>query len=183
MAHLEIILGAWQNETVLLSQYCIKSIHDLENKKGDLWKVLLIKLAFYLDETVSLARLAHEAQLCGQNKDDNKFFCTIFMHCIKCFQMTLSDSNKQVIAYMSKLVICFLSHPACNSQDYVRKLSEISLHEQVQIIGLNVMKSAIQRELGQDRSMDNHSFILFYAGELIGDVFSLIQIMLKVLFL
>ncbi|KAJ8637016.1 hypothetical protein MRB53_011283 [Persea americana] len=144
MAHLEIILGAWQNETVLLSQYCIKSIHDLENKKGDSWKVLLIKLAFYLDETVSLARLAHEAQLCGQNKDDYKFFCTIFMHCIKCFQMTLSDSNKQV-----------------------------------QIIGLNVMKSAIQRELGQDRSMDNRSFILFYAGELIGDVFFLIQIMLK----
>lgn len=99
MAHLEIVLGAWQNEIFHQSQYCIKSIHHLGNKKGNSCKVLLMKLAFYLDEAVSLARLAHEGHQHWENEDNYKFFCAIFMHCIKCFQMTLSDSNIQVIAW------------------------------------------------------------------------------------
>ncbi|XP_058082454.1 protein SWEETIE-like [Magnolia sinica] len=45
---------------------------------------------------------------------------------------------------------------------------------QVQTVGLYVLKSIFQRELGESANMENNSFILFFAGELLGDIFSLI---------
>ncbi|XP_058082071.1 protein SWEETIE [Magnolia sinica] len=46
---------------------------------------------------------------------------------------------------------------------------------QVQTVGLYVLKSIFQRELGESANMENNSFILFSAGELLGDIFSLIH--------
>ncbi|XP_077230289.1 HEAT repeat-containing protein isoform X2 [Tasmannia lanceolata] len=144
-AHIATVLGAWQNEILHLSQDCIRSIHMLEDKRTNSCKPFQMKLSLCLEEAVSLARLAHETQQLGTNKDNNHmFFFTIYKLSTKCIQITLTDSDIQV-----------------------------------QTIGLHVLKSIAQRELGEGLNLGNHSFFLLLTGELIGDILSLIHKMMK----
>lgn len=144
MTQMEAIFGAWQNVILSLSEYCIKGIHILENKRDSSCKLLLLKLAFCLEEALSLARTAYKTQQPVQGNDSNMFFYTIYRHCTKCIHVALTDSNIQV-----------------------------------QIVGLNVLKSLVQRGLSQDPNIESHSFIMFFIGELFGDIFFLTQKVLK----
>lgn len=51
-------------------------------------------------------------------------------------------------------------------------------HRQVQAIGLQVLKSKVQRCTNRDEN----KVMMFFVGVLVRDIFSLIQMMLKVLF-
>lgn len=55
------------------------------------------------------------------------------------------------------------------------------VHKQVQKIGLHVLKTVAQKELAEGSHKKNSSF-LFFAGEILEDVFLLTQNTLKVLF-
>lgn len=50
---------------------------------------------------------------------------------------------------------------------------------QVEAIGLQVLKGVVQR----DTNAEDKTFLIFFAGELIEDIFKIIQKMLKVFFL
>lgn len=47
---------------------------------------------------------------------------------------------------------------------------------QIQAIGLQVLKSIAQRS----NNVENNSFLMFFSGELFGDIFAIIRKMLKV---
>ena len=55
------------------------------------------------------------------------------------------------------------------------------LHEQVQTVGLHVLKGIAQSEIAEGPHMKNRSFSLFIIGELFEDVFLLIQHTVKVI--
>lgn len=50
---------------------------------------------------------------------------------------------------------------------------------QVQAVGLRVLKSLVQIELGDGSNDENHSFVMFFIGELVEDIFLLVHKMLK----
>ncbi|KAF5184416.1 Sweetie-like protein [Thalictrum thalictroides] len=50
---------------------------------------------------------------------------------------------------------------------------------QVQTVGINVLKNLVQRELVENKHEENHSFIMFFIGELVGDMFQIVHKMIK----
>ncbi|PIA63576.1 hypothetical protein AQUCO_00201132v1 [Aquilegia coerulea] len=50
---------------------------------------------------------------------------------------------------------------------------------QVQTVGINALKSLVQREVVENSHVENHSFIMFFIGELFGDLFQIVYKMIK----
>ncbi|KAB1211181.1 HEAT repeat-containing protein 5A [Morella rubra] len=137
--YLRAILGTCLNVLANLIKECIKGIHLLDNKRSDLRKLLQMKLAFSVEQTISFAKLVHGIHCLGSNGSDAIYF-TLLKYCTECIRMSLVDSNIQV-----------------------------------QAIGLQVLKTTVQRAL----IPEENTFVIFLVGEQIGDIFTLIQQMLK----
>ncbi|KAK3425934.1 hypothetical protein EUGRSUZ_F02484 [Eucalyptus grandis] len=126
------------NVIIGLTKDCIKGIHLLDNKKSDSRKLIQTKLAFSFEQTLLLAKLAH--QCLAQRTDGNLQHFTLLKHCTECIRNVLGDTNMQV-----------------------------------QAIGLQVLKGMLQRET----SAEYFSFLTFFTGEVIEDIFSMALNMLK----
>ncbi|KAJ0042851.1 hypothetical protein Pint_18792 [Pistacia integerrima] len=138
--HLRTVFGACLNVIADLMKDCIKGIHLLENNRSDFWKLLQLKLAFSLEQTVSIAKLAYETEFPGDEKDSNPIGFAVFKFCTECVETVLTDSNAKV-----------------------------------QAIGLQVLKSMVQRCTNKDEN----SVMMFFIGVLVRDIFTIIQKMLK----
>lgn len=152
---------------------CIKGIRQLENNRSDFWKLLQLKLAFSLEQIVSFAKLAYEIEFPEDEKDSNPIGFAVFKFCAECVKTVLRDSNTKVVWIVS---VQFLSRFNCLPSSK-RQLMYIS-HIQVQAIGLQVLKSKVQRCTNRNEN----KVMMFFVGVLVRDIFSLIQMMLKVLF-
>ncbi|KAA8530559.1 hypothetical protein F0562_005268 [Nyssa sinensis] len=139
ISYLRTIIGACLNVLASVTNDCIGSIRQLENKRSRLCKLVQMKLAFSLEQTCSFAKLAYEIECHGEDQR-NPILFTMLQHCSKCIQTVLTDSDIQV-----------------------------------QSIGLQVLKSVVQK----DANVESNSFQIFFVGELSRDIFSLIQKMLK----
>lgn len=93
--YLRAILGTCLNVLANLIKECIKGIHLLDNKRSDLRKLLQMKLAFSVEQTVSFAKLVHGIHCLGSNSSDAIYF-TLLKYCTECIRMSLVDSNIQV---------------------------------------------------------------------------------------
>ncbi|XP_022772079.1 protein SWEETIE isoform X3 [Durio zibethinus] len=136
IVHLRNILCTSLNEIAGLTKDCIAGIHLLQNKRSDLRKLLLLKLAFSIEQIIMLPKIMHEIQCLEGNKDSDPIYFSVFKFCTNCMQSILTDSNLQV-----------------------------------QAIGLQVLKSVVQK----NSTMEGHSYIIFIIGELVGEILTIIQ--------
>ena len=95
--HLRNILCSSLNEIAGLAKDCIEGIHLLHNKRSDLRKLLLLKLAFSIEQIIMLPKIMHEIQCLERNKDSDPVYFSVFKFCTYCMQTILTDSNLQVI--------------------------------------------------------------------------------------
>ncbi|XVF71655.1 hypothetical protein PTKIN_Ptkin12aG0057000 [Pterospermum kingtungense] len=96
--HLRNILCTSLNEIAGLTKDCIEGIHLLHDKRSDLRKQLLLKLAFSIEQIVMLPKIVHEIQCLKGNRDSDPVYFSIFKFCTDCLQTILTDSNLQVQA-------------------------------------------------------------------------------------
>ncbi|KAH1054813.1 hypothetical protein GLYMA_08G364200v4 [Glycine max] len=123
-----------------LTKDCIEGFHLQEVKSFNQRRLIHTKLAFSLEQIISISTLALESKYAKDCEARNSICVGAVRYCIQCFHTVLSDSNMQV-----------------------------------QVIGLQFLKARIQRGV----NTEDNSFIMFLVGELIADIFTLIQKMLK----
>ncbi|KAH0698254.1 hypothetical protein KY290_016160 [Solanum tuberosum] len=126
--------------SVILAENCTKGIHQLENKRSNLHKLLLLKLALSLEQTTSFAKLAFEIQLLEENQGCKPVFYAMICNAIRCFRSALTDTDIQV-----------------------------------QAIGLQILKGVLTRKINSEF----YSFFVFFVGELVEDLGSVIQKLFK----
>ncbi|EOY04218.1 HEAT repeat-containing protein, putative isoform 1 [Theobroma cacao] len=134
------ILCTSLNEIAGLTKDCIEGICLLHNKRSDLRKLLLLKLAFSMEQIIILPKIMLEIQCLEGNKDSDPIYFSVFKFCTNCMQTILNDSNVQV-----------------------------------QAIGLQVLKSMVQKS----STVEDNSSIIFIIGELVGDILTIIKNTLK----
>ncbi|PPR92045.1 hypothetical protein GOBAR_AA28636 [Gossypium barbadense] len=139
IVHLRNILCTPLDELADLTKDCIEGIHLLHNKRSDLRKLLLLKLAFSIEQIVMLPKIMHEIQCLEGNKDSDPIYFSVFKFCTDCMLTILTDSNLQV-----------------------------------QAIGLQVLKSVVLKS----NNMEDNSSIVFFIGELVGGILTIIKNML-----
>lgn len=97
IVHLRNILCTSLNEIAGLTKDCIEGIHLLHDKRSDLRKLLLLKLAFSIEQIVVLPKRVHEIQCLEGNGDSDPVYYSVFKFCTNCMQTILTDSNLQVV--------------------------------------------------------------------------------------
>ncbi|MBA0847683.1 hypothetical protein Goshw_021366 [Gossypium schwendimanii] len=98
IVHLRNILCTSLDELADLTKDCIEGIHLLHNKRSDLRKLLLLKLAFSIEQIVMLPKIMHEIQCLEGNKDSDPIYFSVLKFCTDCMLTILTDSNLQVQA-------------------------------------------------------------------------------------
>ncbi|MBA0578497.1 hypothetical protein Gorai_020776, partial [Gossypium raimondii] len=132
IVHLRNILCTSLDELADLTKDCIEGIHLLHNKRSDLRKLLLLKLAFSIEQIVMLPKIMHEIQCLEGNKDSDPIYFSVLKFCTDCMLTILTDSN------------------------------------------LQVLKSVVLKS----NNMEDNSSIVFFIGELVGGILTIIKNML-----
>lgn len=96
IVHLRNILCTSLDELADLTKDCIEGIHLLHNKRSDLRKLLLLKLAFSIEQIVMLPEIMLEIQCLEGNKNSDPIYFSVFKFCTDCMLTILTDSNLQV---------------------------------------------------------------------------------------
>ncbi|KAK7295809.1 hypothetical protein RJT34_18721 [Clitoria ternatea] len=90
------IFGACLSVVAALTKDCIQGFHLKEVKNFDQCKLIHNKLAFSLEQTISIAKLALESKYAADCEATNSICVSSLRYCIRCIQTVLSDSNMQV---------------------------------------------------------------------------------------
>ncbi|XVF20554.1 hypothetical protein REPUB_Repub12eG0010500 [Reevesia pubescens] len=136
IVHLRTIFCTSLNEIAGLTKDCIAGIHLLHNKRSELRKLLLLKLAFCIEQIIMFPNIMHEIQCLEGCKDSDPVYFSVIKFCTNSMQTILTDSNLQV-----------------------------------QAIGLQVLKSMVQKS----STMEDNISIIFIIGELVGCIIDIIQ--------
>ncbi|KAM3285916.1 protein SWEETIE isoform X1 [Capsicum chacoense] len=136
LGYLMTITRTGLTASVVLAENCTKGIHQLENKRSNLHKLLLLKLSLSLEQTTSFAKLAFEIQLLEENQGCKPVFYAMICNATRCFRSALTDTDIQV-----------------------------------QAIGLQILKGMLTRKTNSEFN----SFLVFFVGELVEDLGSVIQ--------
>ncbi|KAF3679482.1 putative T-complex protein 1 subunit zeta-like [Capsicum annuum] len=136
LGYLMTITRTGLTASAVLAENCTKGIHQLENKRSNLHKLLLLKLALSLEQTTSFAKLAFEIQLLEENQGCKPVFYAMICNATRCFRSALTDTDIQV-----------------------------------QAIGLQILKGMLTRKTNSEFN----SFLVFFVGELVEDLGSVIQ--------
>lgn len=164
--YMRMIFGACLNAISHSSKECIKNIH-LQEDKSCLRINLQAKLVFSLEQIILFGKLVHEIEFLEENGDRDPLLFTTYRYCTRCIQTVLNDSNLQVIVlFTCNVQLCLLS---------IKQQFETS-SAQVQAIGLQVLKSMVQKST----NVEDNTFLIYFAGEHIKDIFMIIQKILKV---
>ncbi|KAK6150978.1 hypothetical protein DH2020_015910 [Rehmannia glutinosa] len=89
------ITRACLNATASLTNDCVQAIHQLENKRSNLCKMLLLKLACSVELFFSYAALAFALEGPGESRESNPVLYRTLHLSIQCIQSVLTDSNIQ----------------------------------------------------------------------------------------
>lgn len=103
--HLRTIFGSCLNVIADVMKNCIEGLHLLENKRSDLGRLLQLKLAFTVEQNVSLAKLANETGCSWDNKDCIPIGFAVFKCCAESIRTVLTDSNLQVAVIPDNLAM------------------------------------------------------------------------------
>ncbi|XP_023550989.1 protein SWEETIE isoform X2 [Cucurbita pepo subsp. pepo] len=138
--HSKMLLGTCMSLVVDLCNNCVEGIHLVKNKSSKLQRLLQVKLAFSLEQIISLGKPVYLAACLEEDKEIERVCFSVFKYGTECIRNVLHDSNSQV-----------------------------------QAIGLQVLKGMTQKYT----SNEEKAFLLFFVGELIGDILATIDMVLK----
>ncbi|XP_051126760.1 protein SWEETIE isoform X2 [Andrographis paniculata] len=126
--------------TATLTSDCVREIHLLENKRTDMHKMLLLKLACSVEQLFSYTALAFDFTMPYECKEHNPILSRLLHLGIQSIRNILSDSNMQI-----------------------------------QAVGLQVIKVKLQKGL----AAECNDFLIFFVGELIEDLFIILEKILE----
>ncbi|KAK7304321.1 hypothetical protein VNO77_45189 [Canavalia gladiata] len=90
------MLGTCLGVVAALTKDCIEGFHLQEVTSFNQRKLLHTKLAFSLEQIISISRLALESKYGEDCEASNSICFSAVRYCIRCIQTVLSDSNMQV---------------------------------------------------------------------------------------
>ncbi|KAK2663047.1 hypothetical protein Ddye_001621 [Dipteronia dyeriana] len=96
--YLSSIFGICLNAIADLTKDFTIGIHQSENNRSNTGKLTQLKLAFSVEQNVSLAKLAYEIEFPGDCKERNPIGFEVFKFCTENIHSVLTDSNVQVQA-------------------------------------------------------------------------------------
>lgn len=94
------MFGTCLSVVATLAKDCIEGYHLPEVNRVNKSKVLQMKLAFSLEQIISIAKLALETECFDDCKESNSTYVSTLRYCIRCLQTVLTDSNMQVYQLM-----------------------------------------------------------------------------------
>lgn len=98
------MFGSCLSMVAALTKDCIEGFRLQEVKSFNQRKLLQMKLAFSLDQHISIAKLALEIECVEEGKERNSVFVSALSYCIRCIQTVLTDANIQVNEYVGNIV-------------------------------------------------------------------------------
>ncbi|KAK3212082.1 hypothetical protein Dsin_016788 [Dipteronia sinensis] len=115
--YLRSIFGICLNAIADLTKDFIMGIHQLENNRSNTSKLMQLKLAFSVEQNVSLAKLAFEIEFPGDCKESNPIGFGVYKFCTENIHSVLTDSNVQVQA-IGLQVLKSMTQRYTNKEDY-----------------------------------------------------------------
>lgn len=82
--------------TASLTNNCVQEIHQLEEKRSNLRKVLLLKIAYSVEQLFTYAALVYTFEGPGESEETNPVFYRVLHLSIQCIQAVLTDPDIQV---------------------------------------------------------------------------------------
>ncbi|KAL1536904.1 protein SWEETIE-like [Salvia divinorum] len=140
VTHFVSITRASVDATVSLTNDCVQALHQLEEKSFNLRKVLLLKLAYSMEQLFTYTALVYTFECPGERQEMNPVFYRVLHHSIECTRAVLTDPDIQI-----------------------------------QAIVLQVVKVMLQKRVGAE----SDPFLIFYLGELVGDIFFILHNILE----
>ncbi|KAG9140394.1 hypothetical protein Leryth_018528, partial [Lithospermum erythrorhizon] len=96
MFHLTTICSASLNAVTSITKHCIRSIHDLENRKSISGKLLQMKLAFSFEQCYSIAKFTFDLEKRVENDQRSSIVLSVLHQAIQCARVVLTDDDTQV---------------------------------------------------------------------------------------
>lgn len=96
ITQLVLINKACVDATASLTNSCVQEIHQLEEKRSNLRKVLLLKLVFSVEQLFTYAALAYTFECPGESQETNPVFYRVLHLSIQCIRAVLTDTDIQV---------------------------------------------------------------------------------------
>lgn len=96
ITHYVSITRACVDATVSLTNNCVQAIHQLEGKRSNLRKMLLLKLAYSVEQLFAYAALVYTSEGPGESQEMNPVFYRVLHHSIQCTRAVLTDPDIQV---------------------------------------------------------------------------------------
>ena len=90
------MFGTCLSVVAALTKDCIEGFHLQEVRSFNLRKLIQMKLAFSLEQIISIAKLALEIKCVEDCKTSNSLYASALRYCIRCIQTVLNESNVQV---------------------------------------------------------------------------------------
>ncbi|XP_047954484.1 protein SWEETIE [Salvia hispanica] len=140
VTHFVSITRASVEATVSLTNDCVQAIHQLEEKRSNLRKLLLLKLAYSVEQLFTYAALVCTFEGPGERQEMNPVFYRVLHRSIECTRAVLTDPDIQI-----------------------------------QAVVLQVVKVMLQKRIGAE----SDPFLIFYLGELVGDIFVILHNILE----
>lgn len=84
------------NLVVDLCNNCVEGIHLVKNRSSKLQRLLQVKLAFSLEQIISLGKLVYLAGCLEADVEIEKASFSVFKYGTECIRNVLHDSNSQV---------------------------------------------------------------------------------------
>lgn len=146
ITHLVLITRACVDATASLTNNCIQEIHQLEEKRSNLRKVLLLKLAYSVEQLFTYAALVYTFEGPGESEETNPVFYRVLHLSIQCIQAVLTDPDIQVQAVGLQVVKVMLQKGIGSESDPFLIFYFGELVEYLFVILQNILKNPINRE-------------------------------------
>lgn len=96
------MFGTCLSVVAALTKDCIEGF-QLEVKSSNQRRLIHTKLAFSLEQIISISKLALESKYAEDCEARNSICVGALRYCIRCIQTVLSDSNMQVNEYVRNI--------------------------------------------------------------------------------
>ncbi|CAH9132426.1 unnamed protein product [Cuscuta epithymum] len=126
---------------------CIESIHQSQNTKLNMLKLLFMKLAMSLEQSISLAKVAFDVQCHGEKRESKPVLYTILCHSTQCFRTVLNDSEMQVQAIGLQVLKKMLQRGATAESNTITIFFVGELMEDIITIVIKSLKTLSNREV------------------------------------
>ncbi|KAK4416508.1 protein SWEETIE [Sesamum alatum] len=146
ITHLVSITRACLNATFSLTNDCVQAIHQLENKRSSLHKMLLLKLAYSVEQFFSYATLAFVFEGPGENQENNPLLSRGLHLSIQCIESVLTDSDIQIQAIGLQVVKVMLQKGLGAEYNSFLIFFVVELIEGLFSIVRNILEKPINRE-------------------------------------